>query len=147
MKLNGLIIKKTYCLICMCQLKVLTIPIITITTTVNRWLLFNNEINTENAKYAWCAVKHQKSYWSTVSPFDTCNCKFVFLPNKQLGNLSAHAQQFARFKERDLGRVNIVIWFLSVLFACLVSFFLLTKKLLIYCIVRKARKVWERSEA
>jgi hypothetical protein len=24
-------------------------------------------INTENAKYAWCAVKRHKSYWSTVT--------------------------------------------------------------------------------
>jgi hypothetical protein len=51
-------------------------------------------------------------------------------------------------RERDLGRVNIVIWFLSVLLAFnFRSFFLLTIKLLIYCIVGKTRKVWERSEA
>jgi hypothetical protein len=49
-------------------------------------------------------------------------------------------------RERDLGRVNIVIWFLSVLLVFLVSFFLLTKKLLIRCIVGNTRKVWERSE-
>jgi predicted acetyltransferase len=24
-------------------------------------------INTENAKYTWCAVKRHKSYWSTVT--------------------------------------------------------------------------------
>ena len=49
-------------------------------------------------------------------------------------------------RERDLGRVNIVIRFLSVLLVVLVSFFLLTKKLLIHCIVGNTRKVCERSE-
>ena len=53
---------------------------------------------------------------------------------------------FRGLRERDLGRVNIVIWFLSVLLVFLVSFFLLTKKLLIHCIVGNTRKVWKRSE-
>ena len=43
------------------------------------FLTMSLRINTENAKYAWCAVKRHKSYyWSTVSSFDTCkscNCK------------------------------------------------------------------------
>jgi hypothetical protein len=47
------------------------------------FLTMSLRINTENAKYAWCAVKRHKSYWSTVTvykPFRYMyNCKFVFL--------------------------------------------------------------------
>ena len=61
MKLNDLIIKKTYSL-CMCQLK---------KTSFDNANNYNNHhgdyfltmslrINTENAKYAWCAVKRHK---------------------------------------------------------------------------------------
>jgi hypothetical protein len=31
------------------------------------FLTMSLRINTENAKYAWCAVKRHKSYWSTVT--------------------------------------------------------------------------------
>jgi hypothetical protein len=50
------------------------------------FLTMSLRINTENAKYAWCAVKRHKSYWSVyilqytyycVSPFRYI--KFVFL--------------------------------------------------------------------
>jgi hypothetical protein len=33
------------------------------------FLTMSLRINTENAKYAWCAVKRHKSYWSTVTVY------------------------------------------------------------------------------
>jgi hypothetical protein len=61
---------------------------------------------------------------------------------QQVGNLSAHALHFARFKRKRLG-VSKYSNLISERFICVnfVSFFLLTKKLLIHCIVGKARKV------
>jgi hypothetical protein len=52
---------------------------------------------------------------------------------EQVGNLSAHALEFTRFKRKRLGASKYSNAFL-------VSFFQLTKKLLIYCIIGKARK-------
>ena len=61
--------------------------------------------------------------------------------NKQVGNLSAHALHFARFKRKRLGASKYSNLIFERFFCVFVSYFLLTKKLLIHCIVGKARKV------
>ena len=60
---------------------------------------------------------------------------------KQVGNLSAHALQFARFKRKRLGASKYSNLIFERFIGVFRSFFLLTKKLLIYCIVGKTRKV------
>jgi hypothetical protein len=60
---------------------------------------------------------------------------------QQAGNLSTHALQFARFKRKRLGASKYSNLIFERFIAVFSLFFLLTKKLLIYCIVGKARKV------
>jgi hypothetical protein len=64
-----------------------------------------------------------------------------------VGNLSAHALHFARFKRKRLGASKYSNLIFERFICVFVSFFLLTKQLLIHCIVGKARKVSERSQA
>jgi hypothetical protein len=61
--------------------------------------------------------------------------------SEQVGNLSAHALQFARFKRKRLGASKYSNLISERFIGVLVSFFLLTKKLLIHCIVGNTRKV------
>jgi hypothetical protein len=63
------------------------------------------------------------------------------ITSKQVGNLSAHALQFARFKGKRLGASKSSNLIFERFIGVFGSFFLLTKKLLIYCIVGKTRKV------
>jgi hypothetical protein len=60
---------------------------------------------------------------------------------KQVGNLSAHALHFARFKRKRLEASKYSNLIFERFICVFASFFLLTKKLLIHCIVGKARKV------
>ena len=60
---------------------------------------------------------------------------------QQVGNLSAHALQFARFKRKRLGASKYSNLIFERFIGVFRSFFLLTKKLLIYCIVGNTRKV------
>ena len=61
--------------------------------------------------------------------------------SEQVGNLSAHALQFARFKRKRLGASKYSNLIFERFIGVFRSLFLLTKKLLIYCIVGKTRKV------
>ena len=75
------------------------------------------------------------------SKFPTC-----YATEQQVGNLSAHALQLARFKRKRLGSSKYSNLIFERFIGVFRSFFLLTKKLLIYCIVGNTRKAWERSE-
>ena len=66
---------------------------------------------------------------------------YIYTCSKQVGNLSAHALQFARFKRKRLGASKYSNLIFERFIGVFRSFFLLTKKLLIYCIVGKTRKV------
>jgi hypothetical protein len=65
----------------------------------------------------------------------------IFTFYQQVGNLSAHALQFARFKRKRLGASKYSNLIFERFIGVFRSFFLLTKNLLIYCIVGKTRKV------
>jgi hypothetical protein len=66
---------------------------------------------------------------------------------KQVGNLSSYALHFPRFKRKRHGASKYSNLIFERFICVFASLFFPTKKLLIHCIVGKARKVWERSQA